>query len=89
LRYISGPVEENGTRRKRYSLELYQLFNEADIIRFIKVKRLECAGHLIHASENTIIKKGFNTKAEGSRKVGRPRLQWEECVCGRTSEFWA
>jgi hypothetical protein len=23
----------------------------------------------------------FNTKPEGTRKVGRPKLRWEECVC--------
>jgi hypothetical protein len=78
LRYIFGPVEENGTWRKRHNLELYKLFNEPDIIVFIKVKRLESAGHLI--CENDMIKKVFNIKPEGTRKVGRPRLRWEKCV---------
>jgi hypothetical protein len=41
------------------------------------VKGLEWAGHLIRASE----KKIFNTKPEGTRKVGRPKLRWKECVC--------
>jgi hypothetical protein len=81
LRHIFGPVEENGTWRRRYNHELYKLFNESDIIRYIKVKRLEWAGHLIRASENRIIKKIFNTIPEGTRKVGRPKLRWEECVC--------
>jgi hypothetical protein len=27
-----------------------------------------------------MIKKVFNKKLEGTRKVGRPRLRWEECV---------
>jgi hypothetical protein len=79
-RYIFGPVEENGTWRKRNNLELYKLFNEPDIIRFIKVKRLEWVEHQIRASENRMIKKLFNIKPEGSRKVGRARLRWEECV---------
>jgi hypothetical protein len=82
LRYIFGPVEENGTWRRRYNYELYKLFNESDITGYtIKVKRLEWAGHLIHASKNRIIKKIFNIKPEGTRKVGRPKLRWEECVC--------
>jgi hypothetical protein len=80
LRYIFVSVEENGTWTKRYNLELYTLFNEPDIIRFIKVKRLEWAGHLISASENRMIKKEFNTKPNVTRQVGRPRLRWEECV---------
>jgi hypothetical protein len=46
----------------------------------IKVKRLEWAGHLTRASESRMIKKVINTKPEGTRKVGRPRLTREECV---------
>jgi hypothetical protein len=81
LRYIFGPVEENGTWRRRYSHELYKLFNEPDIIGYIKAKRIEWAGLLIRTSENRTIKKIFNTKPERTRKVGRPKLRWEECVC--------
>ncbi|PNF30338.1 hypothetical protein B7P43_G13438, partial [Cryptotermes secundus] len=80
LRYIFGPVEENGIWRKGYNHELYKLFNEPGIIGFIMVKRLELAGHIIHASENRTIKKILNTKPEGNMRVGGPRLRWEECV---------
>jgi hypothetical protein len=78
LTYIFGPVEENGTWKRRYNHELYKL---SDIIGYIKVKRFEWAGHLLHTSENRTIKKIFNTKPEGTRKVGRPKLRWEECAC--------
>jgi hypothetical protein len=88
LRYIFGPVEENGTWKRRYDHELYKLFNEPDITGYIKVKRLEWAGHLMRTSENRTIKKIFNTKPEGTRKVGRPKPRWEECVCVRTLESW-
>ncbi|PNF18568.1 hypothetical protein B7P43_G08474 [Cryptotermes secundus] len=47
---------------------------------FERVKRLEWAGHIIRASENRTIKKMLNTKPEGNRRVGRPRLRWEEYV---------
>jgi hypothetical protein len=60
--------------RRRYNYELYKLFSAPDIIGYIKVKRLEWAGHLICTSENRIIKKMFNTIPEGTRKVGRPKL---------------
>jgi hypothetical protein len=69
-------VEENGTWRRKYNHELYKLFNEPDIIGYIKVNTLELAGHLIRTSENRTIKKIFNTKREGTRKVGRPKLRW-------------
>jgi hypothetical protein len=35
LKYIFGPVEENGTWRRRYNHELDKLFNESDIIGYI------------------------------------------------------
>jgi hypothetical protein len=81
LRYIFGLMEENGTWRRRYNHELYKLFNKPDIIGYIKAKRLDWSGHLIRTSENRTIKNIFNTKPEGTRKVGRPKLRWEECVC--------
>jgi hypothetical protein len=81
LRHIFGAVEENATWRRRHNHELYKLFNETDIIGYIKVKRLEWAGHLIRTSENRTAKKMFNTKPKGTRKLGRPKLRWEECAC--------
>jgi hypothetical protein len=59
LRYIFGPVEENGTWRRRYNHELYKLFNKPDITGYtsIKVKRLEWPRHLIRTGENRCIKK--------------------------------
>jgi hypothetical protein len=50
-------VEENGIWRGRYNHELYKLINERDITGYIKVKRLEWAGHLICTSENRTIRK--------------------------------
>jgi hypothetical protein len=31
--------------------------------------------------QRRIIKKIFNTKPEGTRKVGKPKLRWEDCGC--------
>jgi hypothetical protein len=56
LRYIFGSVQENETWRRGYNYKLYKLFNEPDIIGYIKVNRLEWAGHLICTSENRIKK---------------------------------
>jgi hypothetical protein len=66
--------------KRRYNSELYKLFNVPDITGYINMKRLEWAGHLIRASKNRIIKIIFNTKPEGTRKMRRPKLRWEECV---------
>jgi hypothetical protein len=72
-------VEEIGTWRKRYNLELYKVFNESDITRFIQVEGIEWVAHLISVTENRMIRKVL-IKPEENRKVGRPRLRWEECV---------
>ena len=64
----------------RYNHELYSLFKEPDIVKFIKIRRLEWAGHVLRASDQRIMKKVFKTMPEGTRKVGRPKMRWEDCV---------
>jgi hypothetical protein len=41
---IFGAVQENGVWRKRYNHELYGLFNEPYIVKYIKIKTLGWAG---------------------------------------------
>ena len=73
-------MEENGVWRKRYNHGLYSLFKEPDIVKLIKIRRLEWAGHVLRASDQRTMKKVFKTMAEGTRKVGRPNMRWEDCV---------
>jgi hypothetical protein len=65
---------ENGTWRKRHNYELYETFNEPNIVTYIKVKRLVWAGHLVHMNNDRTLKKIFNTKPDGVRSVGRLKL---------------
>ena len=44
------------------------------------LSRLEWAGHVLRASDQRITKKVFKTMPEGTRKVGRPKMRWEDCV---------
>ena len=80
LRCIFGAKRENGTWRKRHSYELYEIFNEPNIVNYIKDKRLAWAGHLVRMNNDRTIKKIFNTKPDGARSVGRPKLRWEDGV---------
>jgi hypothetical protein len=66
--------------RKIYNHELYELFNEADIVNYIKINRLGWAGHVIRMDNNRTVKKVFNTKQIGMMKIGRPKLRREEDV---------
>jgi hypothetical protein len=78
LRCIFGAKQENGTWRKRYNYELYEMFKESDIVVYIKAKRLARAGHLTRMSDERTLKKIFSTKPDGTRRVGRPKLRWED-----------
>jgi hypothetical protein len=80
LRCIFGAVQDKSTWRKRYNYEFYKLFNEPDIIKYIKINRLSWAGHIIRMENNRTVKKVFNTRPEGTRKIGRPKLRWEDGV---------
>ena len=67
LRCIFGAKQENGTWRKRYNYELYEIVNEPNIVNYIKVKRLVWAGHLVRMNNDRTLKKIFNTKPDGAR----------------------
>ena len=80
LRCIFGAKQENGTWWKRYNYELHEVFKESNIVHYIKVKRLAWAGHLARMNNDRTLKKIFNTKPDGARSVGRPKLRWEDDV---------
>ena len=58
--------KENGTWRKRYNYELYEIFNEPNIVNYIKDKRLAWAGHLVRMNSdrtlNTFAASYLNTQ---------------------------
>jgi hypothetical protein len=56
------------------------LFNEPDIVKYIKINRLGWAGHVIRMDNNRTVKKVLDTKPIGTRKIGRPKLRWEDDV---------
>jgi hypothetical protein len=52
----------------------------SDIVVYIKAKRLAWAGQLTRMSDERTLKKLFNTKSDGTRSVGRPKLRWGDGV---------
>jgi hypothetical protein len=55
-------VQENGVWRKGYNHELYGLFNEAHIVKYIKIN-----SWAVQQDNNRKVKKVFNTKPLGIR----------------------
>jgi hypothetical protein len=80
LRRIYGPTHEGGCWRPRLNNELYSLYTEPNIVEDIKIRRLECAGHIIRMEEERITKKVLNGNFHTKRPVGRPRSRWADVV---------
>jgi hypothetical protein len=51
-----------------------------DIVRYIRINRFGWAGHVIRIYNNRTVKKVFNTKPIGIRKIRKPKLRWEDDV---------
>jgi hypothetical protein len=56
----------------------YNLLNDVDTIKIIKINKLRWTGHVIRRESEEIIKRLKIVKPEGKRKEGRPRIRWME-----------
>ncbi|GFT00632.1 uncharacterized protein TNCV_141771 [Trichonephila clavipes] len=75
LRLIFGGIQENGTWR-RSNLKLYHSYKESDAVNFIKVQRIQWAGHIVRIYEDPTTKKVFNAQPIVTWRKGRPKLRW-------------
>jgi len=80
LRKIYGPVMDNGQWRIRHNAELYNLYQNPNVITDIKLRRLQWAGHVIRMSEERIPKKLLTGRLYKDRPKGRPKKRWEDGV---------
>jgi hypothetical protein len=57
-------------------------YKDLDIVADIKEekKRLEWVGHVVRMDRGRTVKKISESKLEGSRRKGRPRMRWLEFV---------
>jgi hypothetical protein len=63
----------------RTDQELRELYKELDIVADTKKKRLEWTGHVLRMDQGRTVKI-LESKPEGSRRWGRPRMRWLEGV---------
>ena len=81
LRAIYGPVKEGEEYRSRHNNELYQLFQEPDIITVLRANRLRWAGHVFRRSQDApVLKVTTGDFVDGKRSRGRPKNTWIGCV---------
>jgi len=77
LRKIIDPVQnEDGFRRNRMNYELNELIGNADIIRFIKSRRIAWIGHVMRMDDKKTPNRLLQWKPIGTRTSGRPQKRW-------------
>jgi len=81
LRQIYGAKknEETNEFERRTNDDLYELYNQLDIVAVMKSKRIGWAGHVWHA-EGKILNKITSWKPNKKRPLGRPRQRWSDRV---------
>ena len=61
-------------------MEIDNLIEGADIVRFIKAQRIKWLGHIQRMDQAKPTRKLLDWKPMGTRPVGRPRQRWQENV---------
>ena len=72
--------DENGIWRIRKNHELNELIGNADIVRFIKSRRMAWLGHLTRMDGRRMPRRILEWKPMGRRIRGRPRKRWIETL---------
>lgn len=80
LRSIFGGLEVDGVWRRRYNFELYKIFRDSDISKYVKLQRMRWAGHVVRMPAERTPLKVLNAKPLGQRPRGRPKIRWIDCV---------
>jgi hypothetical protein len=62
--------------RIRSNLKLQNAYKSPDVVTEMRTRKLEWLGHVTRMVEIRIPKITHNTKPEGRRGVGRPKLKW-------------
>ena len=87
LRRIYSPVQYKGHCRPRWNNEIYNLYQDTNIVGDIKIIRLGWAGHFIRTEDERIPKKVLNGKFHNTRPVGKQITRWEDDVRKDTSQI--
>jgi hypothetical protein len=80
LRKTFGPIRDTDQRRRWYNEELYQLYAEPEIVKWIRSARLRWAGHIVRMRESDPARKSTFDLLLGERTMGRPKRRWIEEV---------
>ena len=77
---LFGPVNIDNVWRIRNNVEIDNLIERADIVRFIKAQRIKWLGHIQRMDQTRPARKLLDWKPMGTRSIGKPRQRWQEDV---------
>ncbi|GFX25837.1 putative endonuclease-reverse transcriptase [Trichonephila clavipes] len=80
LRCILGVIQVNGSWRRRSNIELYKIYEQPDIVKFVKLQRLKWDGYLGRMNEDFVAARKSFKKSMGNRHRGRPPVRWIDCA---------
>jgi hypothetical protein len=80
LRKIFGPVNIDNVWRIRNNMEIDNLMDGADIVRFIKAQRIKWLRHIQRMDQVRPTRKLLDWKPMGTRPVGRPRQRRQDVM---------
>jgi hypothetical protein len=61
-----------------FNNELYRLYNEANIVKDIRIRKLGWTGHIARKEDERIPKRVLNGNFNTTRLVGRPGNRWAD-----------
>ena len=82
LRRVIGSKSDELTGEwiKLHNEERNDLYSLLNIVRVVKSKRIKWAGNVACMGEKRVSYRVLVGKPEGKRRLGRPRLRWEDNI---------
>ena len=80
LRKIFGPVRVSDDFRIRAYSELYEFFNDLNVVQRIIIQRLRWLGHVVRMVEDAPARRVFDIGICGSRRSERPCICWKNKI---------
>ena len=79
LRKIYGPFCDGVVWRIRWNQELYDIYDDIDVVKLINIQRLRGLGHVTRMDSSNPVRKVFESEpGGGNRRKGRPRQRWDK-----------
>lgn len=80
LRILGSIRQDDDTYRMRFNEECFDKYNDLPSSMFIKLQKINWAGHIVRMSQSSTISRFWTGRPDGKKSSGRPKLKWNEMV---------